>query len=275
MNDKDTQRTGTSGHGTELLRRGSPAGLEGLVIDIAGYREHLHRPTLQIETASLVVPLIISFGEPFEIALGREPSAGDRFGSFAAGLCTRPALIGSGGAAHCMQVNFTPLGARRFFGLPMGDIAERMVAVGDLDDRGIAGLRDRLGETEGWAARFSVIETFVRERLARGEPASPATEWTYRRIVATGGRASVTTLADRVGWSRKHLAARFRDEVGLTPKAVARLVRFADAQAMARTTQEGWAGIAAACGYADQAHLVREFREFAGEPPVAWRARAA
>ena len=96
----------------EIVRRPAPAGSEGLVIDIIGYRERVGQLIRQTESAALVAPLIISFGEPFEIGLGREPGRSDRYGSFAAGLCAAPALINSYGAAHCLQVNFTPLGAR-------------------------------------------------------------------------------------------------------------------------------------------------------------------
>jgi AraC-like DNA-binding protein len=81
----------------------------------------------------------------------------------------------------------------------------------------------------------------------------------------------VASIAREVGWSRKHLARRFADEVGLGPKSVSRIVRFNRAIAASRSGS-GWAGIAADCGYADQAHMVREFRELAGNSPVSWAA---
>ena len=74
----------------------------------------------------------------------------------------------------------------------------------------------------------------------------------------------------------KHLAARFRREIGLPPKTVARMARFQGALAWStRVKTPDWAGIAVACGYADQAHLTREFGEFAGASPAAWHRRAA
>mgnify|MGYP005868667299 CR=1 FL=1 len=75
----------------------------------------------------------------------------------------------------------------------------------------------------------------------------------------------------RLDWSRKHLASRFHEEVGLPPKTIARIARFNRAQAMAASGMgDGWADIAAACGYADQAHLTREFVALAGTTPGAW-----
>ena len=141
----------------EIVRRPAPAGLDGLVVGMTGYRERSGRPVRQLETASLTVPLIIGFAEPFEIALGREPSRDDRFASFTAGLCASPALIRSGGTACCMQVDFTPLGAYLFFGLPMRELADRMVTLDDLGDARLTALRARLGEQQGWDERFALL----------------------------------------------------------------------------------------------------------------------
>jgi AraC-like DNA-binding protein len=86
----------------------------------------------------------------------------------------------------------------------------------------------------------------------------------------------IVTLAEEIGWSRKHLVDRFRSEFGLAPKSLARMMRFHHACRLARTgTSPGWAGIAAESGFADQAHLVREFVALAGEPPTAWARRLA
>ena len=111
----------------ELVRRAPSQRTAGLISGMTGYRETARGRFSQRETASLVVPLIISFGTPFLIALGREPDAADRQPSFAAGLYAGPVLIESDGGAECVQVDFTPLGAYRFFGSAVVDLAARMV----------------------------------------------------------------------------------------------------------------------------------------------------
>ncbi len=259
--------------GFVLLRHPPSPALAGLVTRITGYRETVRRPIRMTETASLIVPVILSFGEPFEIALNREPRPDERLGSFTAGLTGGPVRVRSHGAAHCLQIDLTPLGAYRFFGRPMHELTERMVTLDDLEDRAIAGLRERLGAERSWRRRFQIAEGVVLRRLAGGRAISAATAWAYGRIVETGGAVRVGAIAERLEWSRKHLAARFREEVGMSPKMIARIARFNRAQVMAGSGEEGgWADVAAACGYADQAHLVREFSEFAGATPVAWRA---
>ena len=95
----------------------------------------------------------------------------------------------------------------------------------------------------------------------------------------SGGGVAVGVLAAEIGWSRRHLAVRFRREFGLPPKTAARLLRFQRAYATlgrglltrsATTTgPDGWAERAVRFGYYDQAHLIRDFREFAGTTPAA------
>ena len=81
-------------------------------------------------------------------------------------------------------------------------------------------------------------------------------------------------VAEEVGWSHKHLITKFRQQVGLSPKTAARLVRFDRVlRAMERPDPYGWERIAAESGYADQPHLIREFRTFTGGTPTDFLAR--
>lgn len=252
----------------EMVRRAPQASLAGLVTGLTGYRETSPGRFRQVEAASLTIPLVISFGEPFSIGLGRLPGDNDRFGSFTAGLFAGPVTIDSFGASNCVQINFTPFGARKFFGIPMSELTDRMVALDDaLGDGGVE-LSQRLADEPDWNRRFDLAEAFVAKRLASAAAPAGEVEWAFDMITATGGRAKIASLANAIGWSRKHLGQRFSRDVGLGPKSVARIVRFNRALAVSRSPLNGgWAGIAADCGYADQAHLVREFREFSGASP--------
>jgi AraC-like DNA-binding protein len=256
--------------GYEMYRRPVGNHLAGLVDGFTGYRENGQVLRLSAEMAPLVVPLIISFAEPFEIAFGRAPSSADRYWSFTSGLYPGFVLINSYGGAECVQIDFTPLGAYAFFGLPMTELASRMVTLDDLSDRAIENLRERLAVEPAWDRRLEMAEAFVVERLAASRPASAEIAWAYDTILSRHGAIRVRDLAAGLDWSRKHLNDRFRTEVGVGPKAVARMARFNRALDLSRSgTGEGWAGIAAEAGYADQAHMVREFREFGGVTPTA------
>jgi AraC-like DNA-binding protein len=253
----------------EMRRRLPDPALDGIITDICGYRETAPGHFRNVEYASLTVPLVISFAEPFAIGLGRTPGDNDRFASFAAGLFAGPVMIESFGAACCVQINFTPLGARRFFRLPMSELTDSMVVLDDvLGTEGMA-LREQLGNAPDWTTRFDLAEAFVTARLASAAETPLEIAWAYDRIITSGGRTRIASIAERLGWSRKHLAEKFTDATGIGPKTLSRIVRFNRALGLSRQQTVDWADIAADCGYADQAHLVREFRDLAGETPTA------
>lgn len=259
----------------EMVQRQPGPRLDGIVSRLTGYREVAPGHFRQVEAASLVTPLVINFGGSFGIGLGRPPGGNDRFGSFAAGLYAGPVVIDSFGTASCIQIDFTPLGARRFFRMPMTELTDRMVALDDvLGTEGLA-LRERLANEPDWQQRLDLAECFVEARIAAAGAPRPEVTWAYGAILASGGRMPVAAIARDIGWSRKHLAGRFTVETGLGPKTFARIVRFNRALTLSQAGTDGWAGIAAECGYADQAHMAREFREMAGATPGSWQARVA
>jgi AraC-like DNA-binding protein len=95
----------------------------------------------------------------------------------------------------------------------------------------------------------------------------------FRLLVGSGGAIDVGRVAAEVGWSRRHLAARFKAEIGLGPKTTARVARFAAAkELLASRRLPTLADVAATARYADQAHFNREFRELAGCTPREWLA---
>ena len=260
----------------ELAQAEPETDLAGDVVRYAGYREQSGWSIDQREVAAAIVPLIIGFGDPFRVRLGAGKALEHR--SFVAGLYDGYADVASLGGAHCMQVDFTPLGAHRFFGLPMRDLTAQTVALdllGRFDE-----LRERLFEAPDWTHRFALLDGFVRQRLGEAAPPCSRVAWAWQRLVRSGGRIKVGTLAEEVEWSRKHLAQRFSMEVGVAPKTLGRILRFAgtrkaiDTSVRART-QIDWAGLAADRGYADQAHLVREFHALAGVAPTTYLRDAA
>ena len=239
------------------------------MVRYSGYLEHGGWSIDNREVASPIVPLIINLGDPFRIRMGANGSIEHR--SFLAGLYDGYADVASIGRAHCMQVDLTPLGAYRYFAMPMRDLAARTVAldqIGAFDE-----LAERLYDAPDWATRFALLDRFVRRRLAAAAAPSSAIAWAWRQLALSGGRVRVAALAGEIGWSRKHLAQRFAIEVGAGPKTAGRILRFARAR---RTIDAGarahgpvdWAGLAAELGYADQAHLIREFRAMAGVTPA-------
>lgn len=254
----------------ELVRAEPARDLTGAVIGYSGYRETGSPGLTRLEAATIVIPLIVNFGAPFVMTMTDGTQAAPA--GFVAGVIGRPVLVSSQGAAACVQIDFTLAGAYRFFHLDPREMAGRIVA---LEDLGLGGhLVERLESASTWARRFALVEAFVRHRLSAGRDLS--VEIAGALAMLHDGSTRIRDVAATIGWSERHLARRFAAETGVRPKMVARILRFEAARRrMARTPSGGWADLALASGYADQAHLIREFRLLSGLSPTALLAQDA
>jgi AraC-like DNA-binding protein len=245
----------------------------GRLVDyVAGYTGYVERSVLPLrrrQVANDSVVVIISFGEPIDVQFSSEPTAG-RFTSFVAGLHDGFALTEHGGRQAGVELRLTPLGAFRLLGMPSSELAHRAVEVDALEGRPLAELADHLASARDWPARFELLDAVLLRRAAEGPEVEPAVAWAWRQLVAAHGNIPVSVLADEAGWSRRHFIARFRQHVGLAPKPAGRVIRFNRAVQLLRGDgAASVSAVAAACGYADHSHLVRDFHDLAGCTPTA------
>jgi AraC-like DNA-binding protein len=195
--------------------------------------------------------------------------------AFYSGMSATYAVTETDRSQEGAQVMLTTLGARRLLGFPLDEVGDRLIDPVDLFGAGARDLAARLQETNSSAGRLAILEQEMAQRLALS-PAGPSRDlvWALRRLEATFGRIEVNTLAKELGCSRKHLTMRFRREFGVSPKLFARVARFDRAVRLLRRDRvASLADLALACGYSDQAHLTRDFREFAGGAPAAFLRR--
>jgi AraC-like DNA-binding protein len=261
--------------GTWELVRGTPdPRLRGIVGRYEGYVESgSAAPVLRQEVPFPRVPLIVNFGAHWQIASGGRDVAPERHGSFVAGLSDTSAYVVAEGAASCLQVDFTPIGARMFFGVPMHELTNRVVAVEDLLGRD-ARLAARLEAAPTWEARFALLDELIAARVGEAPQPRPEIVWAWRALEHTNGSLPVGQLAERIGRSRRHLTARFREQVGLGPKTFSRVLRFRRAvELLQRGSNVSFAELAFECGYFDQSHLIRDFRAFAAATPTEFAQR--
>lgn len=199
------------------------------------------------------------------------------FVALVGGLHDSPAVIAQGAPQTGLQLGLTWRGARALLRLPAGELAGDVVDLGAVLGRRLGPLCDRLAATPDWPTRFALLDGALL-RLATDGPGergvAPEVGYAWDRLAETGGTLRVEQLAREVGWSRRHLADRFRREVGLAPKAAARVIRFERAcdRLLTGTARPSLADVAAAGGYVDQAHLARDFRELAGITATRWLA---
>ena len=250
----------------ELVTGAPDARLRGYVGDYQGYVESGTPAPVRQEVPIPRIPLIVNFGSQWNVAVSATAPHVSH-DSFVAGLSVASAYVGAAGPATCMQVNLTPLGAYMFFGLPMHELANEVVPLEAALPRGVARLAEALEDKAGWNERFALLDAILLARIAEARTPSPDVMWAWSILQKTHGRVPIGWICDRLGRSRRHLAVRFREQVGLPPKTVARIMRFDRAVALLRSDSAQLADVAFECGYADQAHLNRDFREFAGTSP--------
>lgn len=239
-----------------------------------GYLEPSTGLAPRVELSSGSVGLIVGFGPPVAIAYPRHRSAPRRVTSFVAGLHDSYAVAESPGGQHGVQIDLTPIGAHMLLGVSMDGLTNRVVDLEELLGPFALRLAEQLYESPTWQARFDLLDATIANRLATAREPSPAISWAWRRLTETRGRLGIGALADELGASRQYLAIRFREELGLGPKTLSRILRFQHAVGLlARDDSALLTRIAHDCGYYDQAHFNRDFREFAGSTPREFLAR--
>jgi AraC-like DNA-binding protein len=169
-----------------------------------------------------------------------------------------------------LGVAFSARGTFPWLGERMDGLSDRIIALADALGDGALALRERLLNTVSLESRFKVVERWLIARLKPRNLVHPAVRWAVDRIAATGGRLSIEELAVQTGFTRKHLGNLFQQQVGLSPKSLARVHRFRGAlDILNRANGEvPWVALAEQCGFYDQSHLINEFRRFTGFSPV-------
>jgi len=258
---------------SQLALRKSAPELRDQVRAYTGYEERARDVRRLRELPSGDVALIISFGPALAIT---EPRAGAPVlrRSFVAGVHDGYAITEAPRYQHGLEIRLTPIGAYTLFGLPMNTLANRAVPLEDVLGNAADELAERLHSLPDWQARFDHLDRTLARLLDQGRPPSPSTVWAWRRLEQTSGRLPIGRLAAELGATRKHIAERFRDEVGVSPKTLARVLRFRRAVRLLREGKLSLSDVSLSCGYFDQAHFTRDFREFAAETPAEFAAAA-
>ncbi|MFI5317173.1 MAG: DUF6597 domain-containing transcriptional factor [Myxococcota bacterium] len=186
------------------------------------------------------------------------------------GVKTRPLWVETADPRENLLLRLRPGAATRLFGIPASQLTD-----GALPLDALVGARggewcERLFAAGSAGARCSELERLLggwSERAAREPDADDALlQQVVSRLRSSRGAARIVALADSLGVGARRLERLFLARVGVTPKAFARILRFA---AAFRSLEAGRDPLSAALahGYFDQAHLYRDFRQLAGDPP--------
>jgi AraC-like DNA-binding protein len=250
------------------------APLRRFVESAVGYHYAGFEPGVHRGLPSRHLTVVVSLDRPLDMTLP-DQNTPLSLGTLVGGLHAAPVTIHHDGIQHGVQLQLTPLGARALLGAPASELAHQVVPL-----EAVLGaapeLNDRLATAGSWPERFAALDAVLARAVARTSPPRPPrpeVTYVFDRLATTAGGLGIESLAREVGWSRRHLAEQFRREYGLTPKVLARVLRFDRAHWMLTSPRRpALAEVAAVCGYADQAHMTHDWVTFAGSSPMAWLA---
>jgi AraC-like DNA-binding protein len=180
------------------------------------------------------------------------------------------------GAGKALGIRFRPGGFRPFYSRPIFSLNDRVVPAAGLfgpaaDEANTVVMAADADDAAMIAAAAGLLRGFGAEADAGIEQAADL----VKRITEEPGLQRVAQLAGASGLSERKLQRLFSDYVGVSPKWVMRRARLHEAAL--RVEQGGpasvdWAVLAADLGYADQAHLTRDFTATLGVPPTRYAA---
>jgi AraC-like DNA-binding protein len=252
-----------------VLREPDPR-LRGIVAgEFQGWSESSNEVVRRREVPACEIPFIINFGSTFGLVDPARPEMGlRRLGTFVAGMYDSFVIVESKGNSCCIQVNFTPIGARLFFQLPLSELSNRTLGLDELYGDHAARVVEALAEAGDWDRRFDLLEGLIARRIGSAKPPRGEIQRAWRLMQEASGRLEIGGLASDLGWSHKHLIAQFRDQLGAPPKLLGRVLRLQRAiKLIGQSDQPRWVELAFDCGYFDQSHMIREFRHLAGCTP--------
>lgn len=246
--------------------------LKNWACSYSGYCEDAGRPVSRLEVPRDRVIAVLGFGDRLQINPVNFKTSLANYQAFIVGLNEAPLLIEHDGFQRCIEIELLPWAANKLFGGASAELTQGVVALEDIWGNQANLLVEQLSQMSSWQKRFALVDQVLSERFAESNQNSwSEIQWAWNQLEQHGGCIPIRQLAKMLGWSDRYFAARFREQVGITPKAAARRIRFTRAHRRLTLSDDALSVIAATCGYSDQSHFTREFHLFSGCSPSIYK----
>jgi AraC-like DNA-binding protein len=256
--------------------RYKPQGVLAALVECLWYWEGAPGPHLQERLLPQAQAAMILNLRDEPIALYEDAGGAQRFGAAVlSGARSNCFTIDSNQQERVAGVQFAPGGAFPFFRMPMSELEDASFDMRDLWGAEAGWVRERVLTATTPRAMLEVLERCLLEILKAPGRLHPAVIYMAGELNICAGPARVHAVTERIGLSQRRLAQLFHEQVGVSPKTFHRVRRFQHTlQRLRGVRQVDWADLAVECGYYDQAHLSRDFRQIAGMTPSAYLAAA-
>lgn len=184
------------------------------------------------------------------------------------GVITRSYLLQARKQTHAFGIHFSPEGLLELFGLPQQELVNQFGELEGVLGGKIQRFVEAIHQAGSFAERVALSEAFLLKRWQQTNFKLPYLSKALQLIRKSDGELSVEQLSSQVYLSRRQLERQFIQYYGLSPKTFLRIRRFYKAARMGLVDSNSWTQVAHTCGYSDQAHLIRDFRELTGQAPT-------
>jgi len=199
-----------------------------------------------------------------------KPNAGFR-NAWVSGVHRNYLSISAHRNSEMFVIQFKPYGAYPFLHLSMQHLADRVVPCNEFPNAGLLEFREELAQAETPITKFAVADAWMTSHYQEALTA-PKSIVDIVELLQAQPASKLKEVIDHYEGSQKHLISQFKKFVGITPKQYQRILRFNDVFVQIQAEQPlNWSDIAHRCGYSDQSHFIREFRNFSGFNPESYR----
>jgi AraC-like DNA-binding protein len=188
--------------------------------------------------------------------------------SFIFGQITRYIEIEPTGISGIVAVRFLPEGLVPFLDIPVSTLVNRAVSLTDIFGEKGKRLEQEIILAESNGERIKLLENFLLSQLTDPKTIDNITRACVETIFKSRGQLDVKNVAGKIKINRRNIERRFASAVGLSPKLLSRLVRLqATLKMLEQKKFSNLTSLAYENGYYDQAHFIRDFKEFTGVSP--------
>lgn len=188
------------------------------------------------------------------------------------GQLTERIFLKPSGRVGVVSVRFKAAGAARFFSIPYSEIVDQVIDFSQYEKVVAKKLENEIAQAFTTNERFAVLRRLLLKRLQKQESNEDIfVRQACRYITQSQGAYSVQELAKLIGFSERQLERKFKQQVGLTPKLLSRIMRFQKFIAVSKTSPDlTLTDASLSCGYYDQSHFIKDFAKFSGVNPMSY-----
>lgn len=188
--------------------------------------------------------------------------------AYLVGICEEPVHWKMHAGSEIMAIRFTPEAAVQLFQSPLGGLANDLIEVQTFNHSILTGLVNRMQDESVMPKRIAVIEDFLIQQFSKIDKRNNYFSESMLRLRTQNSTYSSTNLIDSFYRSERQIQRMFKEYLGINPKSYQRIMRFRNTwENLLQNTHPDWAQMAYTMGYADQAHLIRDFKSHAGITP--------